>query len=79
MSKRRKKDLNEKQIAILYMMASGMNSKDIASQLGYTEHTLNSYRRDIYDFLRAENGTHAVVLAIRRGYISANNIVESPN
>jgi DNA-binding NarL/FixJ family response regulator len=63
------KPLTVKEILILQHMAEGLNSKEIAHQIGHTEQTLRSYRKIIYEKLGVSNSASAVLRAIQKGLI----------
>lgn len=61
--------LTEREIEVLKMVASGTPNKGIASELALAEPTVKSHLKNIFQKLGANDRTHAVTIAIRRGYI----------
>lgn len=63
--------LTEREIEVLKMVASGTSNKVIASELALAEPTVKSHLKNIFQKLGANDRTHAVTIAIRRGYIDS--------
>ena len=63
--------LTEREIEVLKMVASGTPNKVIASELALAEPTVKSHLKNIFQKLGANDRTHAVTIAIRRGYIDS--------
>jgi DNA-binding NarL/FixJ family response regulator len=63
--------LTEREIEVLKMVASGTSNKVIASQMSLAEPTVKSHLKNIFQKLGANDRTHAVTIAIRRGYIDS--------
>jgi DNA-binding NarL/FixJ family response regulator len=63
--------LTEREVQVLKMVASGTPNKVIASELELAEPTVKSHLKNIFQKLGANDRTHAVTIAIRRGYIDA--------
>jgi DNA-binding NarL/FixJ family response regulator len=61
--------LTEREIEVLKMVASGTPNKAIAFELALAEPTVKSHLKNIFQKLGANDRTHAVTIAIRRGYI----------
>lgn len=61
--------LSEREIEVLRRVAMGVSNKIIASQLGVSEATIKSHLQNILSKLGANDRTHAVTIAIRRGFI----------
>jgi DNA-binding NarL/FixJ family response regulator len=61
--------LTEREIEVLKMVARGTPNKVIASDLALAEPTVKSHLKNIFQKLGANDRTHAVTIAIRRGYI----------
>jgi DNA-binding NarL/FixJ family response regulator len=57
-------------IAILQAMADGNNLKTIAFDLGRNYNSVKNKLHHVYDKMGAENITHAVAIALRKGLIS---------
>jgi DNA-binding NarL/FixJ family response regulator len=61
--------LSEREIEVLRSVAMGSSNKIIASHLGVSEATVKSHLRNILSKLGANDRTHAVTIAIKRGLI----------
>jgi len=61
--------LSVREAEVLTLVASGQSNKVIASNLGLSEQTIKSYVKSILVKLDANDRTHAVTLAQRRGII----------
>src|ERR1700682_2550262 len=61
--------LSSREIDVLRLIASGNANKEIAYQLSITEETVKSHVTNILAKLGANDRTHAVTLAIKRGII----------
>lgn len=61
--------LTEREIEVLKMVACGTPNKVIASEMELAEPTVKSHLKNIFQKLGANDRTHAVTIAIRRGYI----------
>ena len=61
--------LSEREIEVLKMVANGTSNKIIACKLALAEATVKSHLKNIFQKLGANDRTHAVTIAIRRGYI----------
>jgi DNA-binding NarL/FixJ family response regulator len=61
--------LTEREVEVLKMVASGTPNKVIACELALAEPTVKSHLKNIFQKLGANDRTHAVTIAIRRGYI----------
>jgi DNA-binding NarL/FixJ family response regulator len=62
-------ELSEREIEVLKLIAAGTSNKIIASQLGLAETTIKTHVQNILLKLDANDRTHAVTIAIKRGYI----------
>jgi DNA-binding NarL/FixJ family response regulator len=62
-------DLSAREIGVLRLIASGNANKEIANKLGIAEETVKSHVTNILAKLRANDRTHAVTTALRRGII----------
>jgi NarL family two-component system response regulator YdfI len=62
-------EMTTREIEILRMLACGLMNKEIAAQLGISEHTVKFHISSILDKLGASTRTEAVTLGIRRGLI----------
>jgi DNA-binding NarL/FixJ family response regulator len=61
--------LTRKEIDVLRLIAVGNANKEIAAQLSITEETVKSRVKNILDKLGANDRTHAVTIALKRGII----------
>jgi DNA-binding CsgD family transcriptional regulator/ligand-binding sensor domain-containing protein len=61
--------LTEKEIAVLQRVATGNFNKIIASQLSVSEATVKGHLKSILSKLAANDRTHAVTIAIKRGFL----------
>jgi DNA-binding CsgD family transcriptional regulator len=65
------KSLSPREIEILKLAARGTSNKGIASILGISEQTIKNHFSSILRKLKAENRTHAVVLALEQNLVEA--------
>jgi len=61
--------LTEREIEVLKLVASGNANKIIAERLSISEETVKAHMRNILSKLSANDRTHAVTIALRRGII----------
>jgi len=61
--------LSSREIEVLRLIAGGNANKEIAAQLSITEETVKSHVTNILAKLGANDRTHAVTLALKRGII----------
>jgi DNA-binding NarL/FixJ family response regulator len=61
--------LSEREIVILRMVAGGVSNKVIADELQVTESTIKAHMSSIMSKLGANDRTHAVTIAMKRGFI----------
>lgn len=61
--------LSEREVEVLQCAAAGNANKRIASQLGISEETVKAHMRSILSKLDANDRTHAVTIALKRGII----------
>ena len=61
--------LSKREIEVLRRVAMGSSNKIIASHVGVSEATVKSHLRNILAKLGANDRTHAVTIAIKRGFI----------
>jgi len=60
--------LTESEIAILRLVARGMDNQDIARELRYSIHTVTNRLRTIFEKLHVANRTQAALYALRQGW-----------
>jgi DNA-binding NarL/FixJ family response regulator len=61
--------LSEREIEVLRCVSGGSANKTIATQLGITEETVKAHMKSILAKLEAQDRTHAVAIAIKRGIL----------
>lgn len=61
--------LSERELEVLRKVALGSSNKIIAAELNVTESTIKSHLKNILSKLGANDRTHAVTIATRRGFI----------
>jgi len=61
--------LSEREVEVLQCAAAGNANKRIASQLAISEETVKAHMRSILAKLDANDRTHAVTIALKRGII----------
>jgi DNA-binding NarL/FixJ family response regulator len=62
-------DLSARELEVLGLIAKGNANKEIAAQLAIAEETVKSHITKILAKLRANDRTHAVTIALKRGII----------
>jgi DNA-binding NarL/FixJ family response regulator len=62
-------DLSAREVEVLRLIAAGNANKEIANKLGIAEETVKSHVTNILAKLHANDRTHAVTIALRRGII----------
>jgi DNA-binding NarL/FixJ family response regulator len=62
-------ELSAREIEILRLIADGNSNKQVADQLSIGEATVKSHMTNILSKLQANDRTHAVAIALRRGII----------
>jgi DNA-binding NarL/FixJ family response regulator len=60
--------LTEREIAVLKLIAKGCSNKIVADRLNISEDTVKGHVRNILEKLKANDRTHAVTIALHRGY-----------
>jgi DNA-binding NarL/FixJ family response regulator len=60
-------DLTPRELEVLALIRDGNRNKEIADKLEISEATVNFHIKNIVDKLRANDRTHAVTIAVRRG------------
>jgi NarL family two-component system response regulator LiaR len=69
--------LTEREVELLRLVAKGHSSKEIATSLTLSEHTVRSHLRNIFNKLRVESRTEAVVAGLKTGFLVLEDIVAS--
>jgi DNA-binding NarL/FixJ family response regulator len=62
-------DLTERELEVLRLIRDGYRNKQIADQLCIAETTVNFHIKNLVDKLGANDRTHAVTIAVRRGLL----------
>jgi DNA-binding NarL/FixJ family response regulator len=62
-------DLTTRELEVLRLIRDGYRNKQIADQLTIAETTVNFHIKNLVDKLRANDRTHAVTIAVRRGLL----------
>ena len=61
--------LTEREVEVLRRVGAGQSNKQIAAQLCITEGTVKAHMKSILPKLRAQDRTHAVMIAVKRGIL----------
>jgi len=62
--------LSPREIEVLKLVASGNSNKRIANLFKISEHTVKNHLTSIMQKLNANDRTHAVIIALRQGWLS---------
>jgi DNA-binding NarL/FixJ family response regulator len=62
-------DLTARELEVLRLIREGYRNKQIADQLFISENTVNFHIKNLMEKLRANDRTHAVTIALRRGLL----------
>ena len=62
-------DLTARELDVLQLIRDGYRNKQIADQLSISENTVNFHIKNLVDKLQANDRTHAVTIALRRGLL----------
>jgi DNA-binding NarL/FixJ family response regulator len=62
-------DLTTRELEVLRLIRDGYRNKQIASQLSISETTVSFHIKNLVDKLQANDRTHAVTIALRRGLL----------
>jgi DNA-binding NarL/FixJ family response regulator len=65
--------LTERELEVLSLAAKGLSNKDIADQLYLSARTVQAHLSTIFSKLEVGSRTEAVVLALRRGWLSLDD------
>ena len=63
-------DLTARELEVLRLIRDGYRNKQIADQLSISETTVNFHIKNLVDKLQANDRTHAVTIAVRRGLLA---------
>jgi DNA-binding NarL/FixJ family response regulator len=61
--------LTTREVEVLKLVAGGCSNKGVADRLGITEDTVKGHVRNILEKLKANDRTHAVTIALQRGFL----------
>jgi DNA-binding NarL/FixJ family response regulator len=61
--------LTEREIEVLRGVAEGNSNKAVADALSISEYTVKGHMKNILQKLDAKDRTHAVMIAMKRGFI----------
>lgn len=64
--------LSKREIQVLRAVAEGNSNQKVGASLGLSEDTIKAHMKTILQKLDARDRTHAVTIALRRGYWEAN-------
>jgi DNA-binding NarL/FixJ family response regulator len=67
-------DLTARELEVLRLIRDGHRNKQIADQLAISENTVNFHVKNLMDKLRANDRTHAVTIALRRGMLEFGSL-----
>jgi DNA-binding NarL/FixJ family response regulator len=62
-------DLTTRELEVLRLIRDGYKNKQIADELTISENTVNFHIKNLMEKLRANDRTHAVTIALRRGML----------
>jgi len=62
-------DLTTRELEVLRLIRDGYRNKQVADQLSISETTVNFHIKNLVDKLQANDRTHAVTIALRRGLL----------
>jgi DNA-binding NarL/FixJ family response regulator len=62
-------DLTGRELQVLQLVRDGLRNKQIASELSISETTVSFHIKNLVDKLQANDRTHAVTIALRRGLL----------
>jgi DNA-binding NarL/FixJ family response regulator len=62
-------DLTARELQVLQLIRDGHRNKQIADRLAIAETTVNFHIKNLVDKLQANDRTHAVTIAVRRGLL----------
>jgi len=65
--------LTVRELEVLRLIRDGHRNKQIADELGIAETTVNFHIKNLVDKLGANDRTHAVTIAIRRGLLGVDS------
>lgn len=63
--------LTAREVEVLQLVAEGLRNKEVAGRLSVAEDTVKMHLRNVMQKLEVNDRTHAVMVAVRRGFIRA--------
>ena len=69
--------LTEREIEIIRYVAAGMNNREIANKLSYSEKTVKNYLSNIFSKLGIRDRTQAAIYGLRQGLIPNEETLDS--
>ena len=63
--------LTNREIEVLKEVAAGNSNKIVASNLSITEDTVKAHMKNVLSKLAANDRTHAVMIAMKRGFLDS--------
>jgi DNA-binding NarL/FixJ family response regulator len=63
-------ELSRRELDVLQLIRDGLKNKQIADRLSISENTVNFHIKNIVEKLGANDRTHAVTIAVRRGLLA---------
>jgi NarL family two-component system response regulator LiaR len=68
--------LTDRETEVLQLMARGHSNPQIASELKLSRRTVQSHLRNIFNKLKADSRTQAVIAGLKKGYLVLEDIVD---
>lgn len=69
--------LTPREVGVLELVAEGLTDREIATRLRIGDQTVKSHVRRVMVKLRARNRTHAVIVALRAGFLELELLAQS--
>jgi DNA-binding NarL/FixJ family response regulator len=69
-------DLSSREREVLLYAAKGLSSKQVAQELFISDRTVQTHLASIYDKLGAKNKTEAMLLALKYGVVTLEDLIE---
>jgi DNA-binding NarL/FixJ family response regulator len=61
--------LTARELEVIQLVSEGLRNKEIAARLSISEDTVKMHLRNLMQKLEVDDRTHAVMVAVRRGFI----------
>ncbi len=68
--------LSAREREVLILASKGLSSKEVAARLFISERTVQTHLASIYDKLGAKNKTEALLLALKYGVVTLEELLE---